>query len=106
MPGKILIVENDEDSRTGMAAFFEAYDFEVRSTDGTDEAIGMALGRQFVPDLGLDAGGPLRRCRSRHSPSTHQLPEACHYLYQWSANGRIALQGAWPTCAPLYAQAG
>lgn len=49
MAQKILIVENDEDARTGIAAFFEAYGFEVRSTSRADEAIN--LGRDFVADI-------------------------------------------------------
>ncbi|MGH8579427.1 MAG: response regulator transcription factor [Gammaproteobacteria bacterium] len=49
MANKILVVENDECSRTGIAAFFEAYGFEVRSTDSAQQAI--ALGRSFIPDI-------------------------------------------------------
>lgn len=49
MANKILVVENDECSRTGIAAFFEAYGFEVRSTHSAHQAI--ALGRCFVPDI-------------------------------------------------------
>lgn len=49
MANKILVVENDECSRTGIAAFFEAYGFDVRSTGSADQAI--AMGRFFVPDI-------------------------------------------------------
>jgi DNA-binding response OmpR family regulator len=49
MADKILVVDDDACSRTGLAAFFQAHGFEVENAGSAREAI--TLGRSFVPDI-------------------------------------------------------